>query len=698
MPGQWNESEHPRDRSGRFIAADKLEAAKTDPAAADELRANVRPEDAAKLEKAIGGDHTPRTAKHFEDAVGGKDFAGWPSADGARPFEKYLDDQDAGLKRLYGEHTDTDAIRHAAIAHIRDTIRSHGGTTGKGKWNLKHLVDVAYDSHSRQVGQERSAAKFADDYFNDDSAGERAGKFIEALLPEDSKTPGLDPDLLPEDVREAIVDDLAHWSDEPEDLAHAYAQVLENWGADTADSNSALGIVGRALAAKAHPSPLPFKPDSGTGTYSVADLRGLTPSQREAVMPFVRAAGVVQAATEDGVYLVSDANNVSYYPMNQLGNEDGGSWHGNGEGDTGNEADAVPVLFHALKSPFTVGDAEVPASAKDTGTTSGGKEIEKDWDPDKVDVYRRLNRDWFVVRYGSASPKAVENSGRYAYVRRKDAPSQTRLPPQYWQGMKEADESDFDEDAAAKREKKEGGESAGERQDIDRHREQAREWVKDHRSLKDWHNRVSGQQNRAEAQAGTAEGIADQFDLDVTWTDEGPHNDALNDLDGALTELRSHVSELPDLPAWDLEPPQLRVMGRYDAKTKKYTNDVNPFDSREEEAGHLESENDRYEGERDNVEESLKESEDAHREHLDGLREKWQAAADAARKVVQTGAGGDDDARSNSRLAAKVLLTATKALRKLKPGPTKLARELSMAGAGWDNADWWRLPADEAAA
>ncbi len=52
----FNESDHPRDDAGRFVAGDRIEAAKTDHAMAEKLRAEVTdPDERAKLEAELGG-------------------------------------------------------------------------------------------------------------------------------------------------------------------------------------------------------------------------------------------------------------------------------------------------------------------------------------------------------------------------------------------------------------------------------------------------------------------------------------------------------------------------------------------------------------------------------------------------------------------------------------------------------------------
>jgi hypothetical protein len=59
----FDESEHPRDDHGRFVKGEDIEAAKSDPAKAQELRGRVTdPEQRAKLEKQLGGTEAAPTA------------------------------------------------------------------------------------------------------------------------------------------------------------------------------------------------------------------------------------------------------------------------------------------------------------------------------------------------------------------------------------------------------------------------------------------------------------------------------------------------------------------------------------------------------------------------------------------------------------------------------------------------------------
>lgn len=52
---KWDESKHPRSKTGQFISRDRIDAAKTDPKLAAKLRKEVKPEDAGKLDAALEG-------------------------------------------------------------------------------------------------------------------------------------------------------------------------------------------------------------------------------------------------------------------------------------------------------------------------------------------------------------------------------------------------------------------------------------------------------------------------------------------------------------------------------------------------------------------------------------------------------------------------------------------------------------------
>lgn len=63
----WREDLHPRDDSGRFIGKDKLQAAKSDPALAKQLRDKTTdPGERAKLDKVLSGDADPGRTKRGE--------------------------------------------------------------------------------------------------------------------------------------------------------------------------------------------------------------------------------------------------------------------------------------------------------------------------------------------------------------------------------------------------------------------------------------------------------------------------------------------------------------------------------------------------------------------------------------------------------------------------------------------------------
>lgn len=61
----WSSEKHPRGKNGRFIAIGRIEQARVDPKVAQQLRREVKPEDRAKLDDAIGGVHEdmPKTVK-----------------------------------------------------------------------------------------------------------------------------------------------------------------------------------------------------------------------------------------------------------------------------------------------------------------------------------------------------------------------------------------------------------------------------------------------------------------------------------------------------------------------------------------------------------------------------------------------------------------------------------------------------------
>lgn len=62
----WNSDLHPRDKAGRFISKEKLQAAKSDPELAAELRERVAPKDADKLEAVLSGDKDPGRTRRGE--------------------------------------------------------------------------------------------------------------------------------------------------------------------------------------------------------------------------------------------------------------------------------------------------------------------------------------------------------------------------------------------------------------------------------------------------------------------------------------------------------------------------------------------------------------------------------------------------------------------------------------------------------
>jgi hypothetical protein len=118
------------------------------------------------------------------------------------------------------------------------------------------------------------------------------------------------------------------------------------------------------------------------------------------------------------------------------------------------ESDDAQPLFDALPAENLLPQADVPASAKDYGGTSGSKgsgayNPETGWNPNAVDVYRRLDDDWYVRRHGAGTEHGRRTGAGYELVPAAQVPPLSRLPAPYWHDLDTAPQSDSDADERA---------------------------------------------------------------------------------------------------------------------------------------------------------------------------------------------------------------------------------------------------------
>lgn len=170
--GGWNANDHPRGKGGHFISKDKLEDAKHDPAMAEQLRKEVRPQDREKLEAVLGGGNSPgRTKRGAQRAASASRRAAKQStreaaeqviqkmvtaARGARGERVTADDLHALADHLQSGHMSVADIRRARDAMKADDIKSNlGGARQKAAMVqalVAHAKGEAFERRMKEQG------------------------------------------------------------------------------------------------------------------------------------------------------------------------------------------------------------------------------------------------------------------------------------------------------------------------------------------------------------------------------------------------------------------------------------------------------------------------------------------------------------------------------------------------------------------
>lgn len=129
----WSAEAHPRGNDGRFIPKGEIEAAKSDPKKAEELRAKVKPEDAGKLEDALSGKTDLRNARETkrDDTRTRRE-----KVQASRETAKRLADK---LQQLQGDATADDyreliphlgTLTHKELTYLRTMLSTQGASFG----------------------------------------------------------------------------------------------------------------------------------------------------------------------------------------------------------------------------------------------------------------------------------------------------------------------------------------------------------------------------------------------------------------------------------------------------------------------------------------------------------------------------------------------------------------------------------------
>lgn len=624
--------------------------------------ASASPEERAELEKKT---QTEPGVEDFtapiREKFGTEHFANHPN------YAQHHASAEAGTREHVVPDFDPEELRKLAGESYAEMVRLHGPSAIKdgGKLNSDALLQMAYQHAQETLRGRYKSKKFTDNYFTPETAEERAGAFWDAV------DENLDLEHLDDDTRQAIAEDVAQWASTEggtgADLAANYMAQINNYGTESFSDNSEKlavpDILRRAAALKAEPASQ-FDGDVNgyaivdlAGGGAVHDLSGLDPNAVKAVGPVIDMAGRVGALLSPRFVLINSEHNMdSAGIVTELG-------EGNVEVPLEvrelSDNDGLGTLFDALQTPPTVGEHEVPESAKNTGSTSGGTvKVEKTWKPSRVMVAKRINRDWYVVRRSEADPAAQEE-GRYAIVHRTKLPIQVRLPDVYWKKLgSDIAADDVDDDAVEEtlnREQKATAEGTKEKRTLGEQQQRFKVAQSTLAKLREQYHLSQGQSKRIDAQNDLAETVySDWQDATTFDPDEGgdDHNARLQNLDEALAALRDHTDEAPDSGELDLpELPRPGEESSRDILTDQYADVLDTF-----------------EDEAQATKETIDDSNAAFAKHLEGYRQKWQDVYENAQDVLKHGSGTDnEEVKANIRAAAKVMQTARRMITKLTP-------------------------------
>ncbi|WP_439627502.1 phage portal protein family protein [Gemmata sp.] len=144
--GSWNESDHPRGRGGHFIKKGDIEDAKTDPEKARQLREQVRPEDAAKLEAQLALPAKAPPASQQRAAARDRGAAVLARLAKAADLRAELTADDL---HALADHLADPAVTVAHLREVRRTMRANALRAGFGGGAVKADMAAALVAHAR---------------------------------------------------------------------------------------------------------------------------------------------------------------------------------------------------------------------------------------------------------------------------------------------------------------------------------------------------------------------------------------------------------------------------------------------------------------------------------------------------------------------------------------------------------------------
>jgi hypothetical protein len=307
--GAWDPDLHPRSNDGRFVDAHDLAAAKSDPAKADELRAQVTdPDERKKLEAAIGppgGDATgaldpphpegapvpPHEDPEFHDRL--NELSGEPPLDAARVALDAIHARDAkATAELASVNAELDRLAKTPVSLER--VKAQSALVGRlsGLVAEKRAVADAYTKHAKDV----RAGKYDDRPARKPRAPRKKppGGPVKKAWSEDDHPRG-------DDGRFVAGEDLRDAKSDPAKAAELRARVTDP--AERAKLDAAIG--GAAEGKPAEPVPEPAE------SFSEADLPGGDVSLKNLDTPTLeRRYEAVKQSLEDAKQRLIAANNA----------------------------------------------------------------------------------------------------------------------------------------------------------------------------------------------------------------------------------------------------------------------------------------------------------------------------------------------------------------------------------------------------
>lgn len=142
----WAAKDHPRGKNGRFIPKGQIEAAKSDPEKAKQLREQVKPEDADKLEAALSGKTDLRNARETkrDDTKAQREKVQASRSEAKRLAYKLQHDPQPGDYAALIPHLP--ALTHKELSYVRTMLSQQGATFGgdrKAEARRQRLLDFA---------------------------------------------------------------------------------------------------------------------------------------------------------------------------------------------------------------------------------------------------------------------------------------------------------------------------------------------------------------------------------------------------------------------------------------------------------------------------------------------------------------------------------------------------------------------------